>query len=215
MRRSSFEALSKGPLGTASIAAALVVSLVFAIAGASHARAATRERRFFSARHGVGVDAPTGWTLSQHTGFPSILVLLLHPNGARISVSAAATTAADSRALADQNRRALEAQHVVVGKEAPGARGGVAIEARNPAHNEELRQLYLVRALPNGTRQAVVVTLVAKTDALAAAAPGYGWAVEHLALETPTGTDEAPDASAARERDSGSAARDAADGGRR
>jgi hypothetical protein len=174
----------------------LSICLLGATLAASVAGAATRERRFFSARYGVGVDAPTGWTISQHTGYPSILVLLLHSNGSRISVSAAATPAADARALAEQNRRALEVQHLSIAKSAPGPRSGVLVEARNP-HGDELRQLYLVRALPNNTRQAVVVTLVAKTDTLAAAAPGFEWVVAHLSLEAPTGTDEAtPDAGA-------------------
>src|SRR5215470_4323534 len=78
------------------------------IAFAVGARAASpRERRFFSARHGVGVEVPPGWTLSQHTGYPSILVLLLHPNGSRISISAAPTTAKDARGLVEQNQRGL------------------------------------------------------------------------------------------------------------
>ncbi len=182
MRRATFLSLSIFLLG-----ATIVASL---------AGAATRDRRFFSARYGVGIDAPTGWAVSQHTGYPSILVLLLHPNGSRISVSAAATPAADARALAEQNRRALEVQHLSITKSAPGARNGVLVEARN-TRGDELRQLYIVRALPNNTRQAVVVTLVAKTDALAAAEPGFEWAVAHLALEAPTGTDEVtPDAGA-------------------
>jgi hypothetical protein len=177
MRRATFL-----PLSICLLGATLVASL---------AGAATRDRRFFSARYGVGIDAPTGWTISQHTGYPSILVLMLHPNGSRISVSAAATPATDARALAEQNRRALEVQHLSITKSAPGARNGVLVEARNP-RGDELRQLYIVRALPNNTRQAVVITLVAKTDTLAAAAPGFEWSVAHLALEAPTGTDEAP-----------------------
>ncbi|MDB4982953.1 MAG: hypothetical protein JWM82_3705 [Myxococcales bacterium] len=206
MRRATFL-----PLSICLLGATLVASL---------AGAATRDRRFFSARYGVGVDAPTGWTVSQHTGYPSILVLLLHPNGSRISVSAAATPAADAHALAEQNRRALEVQHLAITKSAPGARDGVLVEARN-TRGDELRQLYIVRALPNHTRQAVVVTLVAKTDALAAAAPGFEWAVDHLALEAPTGTDEAsPDAGASAAehggaRDGGSAVQNAADPGHR
>jgi hypothetical protein len=173
---------------------ALVAALV---ATAPNVGAATRDRRFFSARHGVGVDAPVGWSISQHTGYPSILVLLLHPNGSRISVSAAVTPAADAKALADQNRRALEIQHLTITKVSAGARGGVQVDARNP-HGDELRQLYVVRPLPNGTRQALVVTLVAKTPTIAAALPGYDWTVAHLALETPSGTEESttPDAGA-------------------
>ena len=35
---------------------------------------AGKERHFFSARHGVGVEAPLGWALSLHTGYPTVLV---------------------------------------------------------------------------------------------------------------------------------------------
>jgi hypothetical protein len=185
MRRPTFLPLSIRLLG-----AGLGVTLSFATATTNVAEASPHERRFFSARHGVGIDAPTGWTISQHTGYPSILVLLLHPNGSRISVSAAPTPAADAKALAEQNRRALEIQRLSITKANPGARGGVQVEARN-AHGDELRQLYIVRALPNNTRQAVVITLVAKTETLAAAAPGYEWTVAHLALEAPASSDEA------------------------
>jgi hypothetical protein len=180
-----------------------IALLALAIAGASFvalvaglADAAPRDRRFFSARHGVGVDAPPGWTISQHTGYPSILVLLLHPNGSRISISAAPTTAADARALADQNRRALEAQHLTIGKVGPGPRGGVLIEARGGPHPDEMRQVYLVRPLPDGTRQAVVITLVTRADTLAAALPGFDAATANLSLETPTGKDGEADAGA-------------------
>jgi hypothetical protein len=193
MRRPAFVALSIRLLG-----AGLGVTLAVASATTNVVEAAPHDRRFFSARHGVGVDAPTTWTISQHTGYPSILVLLLHPNGSRISVSAAPTPAADARALAEQNRRALELQRLSITKVSPGPRGGVQVEARN-AHGDELRQLYIVRALPNNTRQAIVITLVAKTDTLAAAAPGYEWTVAHLALEAPAGSEEAAPDGGARE----------------
>jgi hypothetical protein len=211
MRRPTFLALS-----IRLLAAGLGVTLslfVLAGAGTNVAEAAPHERRFFSARHGVGVDAPTSWTISQHTGYPSILVLLLHPNGSRISVSAAPTTAADARALAEQNRRALEIQRLAITKVSPGPRGGVQVEARN-AHGDELRQLYIVRALPNNTRQAVVITLVAKTDTLAAAAPGYEWTVAHLALEAPAGSEEAAPDGGTREAPGGGRDGGAAPGAR-
>jgi hypothetical protein len=189
MRRASLLPVSLCLLGLVVAAASLGTMVA----------AAPRDRRFYSGRHGVGVDAPTGWTISQHTGYPSILVLLLHPNGSRISVSAAPTPATDARALADQNRRALELQHLEIAKVSPGARGGVLVEARGGLHPDELRQLYIVRALPDGARQAVVVTLVTRADTLAAALPGFDWAVAHMSLEAPTGNEDAADAGA-RER---------------
>jgi hypothetical protein len=153
--------------------------------------ASPRDRRFFSARYGVGVDAPPGWTLSQHTGYPNILVVLVHPNGGRISVSAAPTPAPDAQALAEQNRRGLEAQHFVIARVGAGPRGGVQVDAHSNTRSDLLRQLYLVRPTGKGTRQAVVLTLVARSETLTALVPGFDWAAAHLALEPPTGTDDA------------------------
>jgi len=176
-----------------AVATALVIA---ALALATRAEASPRERRFFSAKQGVGVDAPNGWTLSEQTGYPEILVVLMHPDGSRISVSAAPTTAPDARALAEQSRRGLEAQHLTIARVAAGARGGVALDAQNAARASALRQLYLVRPTGGGKRQGIVLTLVARAGALASAGPAFEWVVEHLALEPPTGATEEPDAGA-------------------
>jgi hypothetical protein len=177
------------------VVTSVVASLAFAW---SLATASPRDRRFWSARHGVGLDAPNGWTLSQHTGYPEIIVLLLHPDGSRISVSAATTTARDALALAEQSRRGLEAQHLVIARVADGPRGGVEVVARNAALASELRQLYLVRPLGDGKSQAVVLTLVTRTDVLATDGPAFDWVATHLLLEPPAGTEAPPDTGARR-----------------
>src|SRR5260221_11177434 len=115
--------------------------LVVALGGARAVANASRERRYFNARQGVGVEAPVGWTLSQHTGYPEILCVLLHPDGSRMSLSTAATKAADARALAQQTRRGLEAQHPVITRLGPGPRRCLLVEARGARHAVELRQL--------------------------------------------------------------------------
>ncbi len=163
------------------------------------AAAATRERRFFSARLGVGVEAPVGWTLSLHTGYPEILILLLHPDGSRISLSAAPTTATDAHALVEQSRRGLEAQHLAITRVANGVRGGALVDTRGGGR--ELRQYYLVRAAGAGKRQGVVLTLATRAETLASAGPAFDAAVASLQLEVPAGAeakaDEArPDAGA-------------------
>jgi hypothetical protein len=170
-----------------SLGAAVVVPLW----GARALADASRERRFFSARQGVGVEAPMGWTLSLHTGYPEILCVLLHPDGSRISLSAALTKVADARALAEQSRRGLEAQHLAITRLGPGPRGGVLVEAHGAARAAELRQLYLVRPMGVGKSQAVVLTLSTRSETLATAGSAFDWAVAHIALEAPAGT-EAP-----------------------
>jgi hypothetical protein len=155
------------------------------------ARAATLERRFFSARHGVGVEAPVGWTLSLHTGYPEILVVLRHPDGSRISLSAAPTTAADAHALVEQSRRGLEAQHLTITRVGAGPRGGVLVDTLSVGRDAALRQYYLVRAAGAGKRQGVVVTLTTRTETLASAGPAFDAAVAGLQLELPAATDDA------------------------
>ena len=167
--------------------------LVIALAIA--ASAASRDRRFFSARHGVGIEAPAGWTLSQHTGYPNILVVLLHPDGSRVSIAAEPTQARDARALAEQSRRGLEAQHLSITRQGPGPRGGTLVEAQGTGRDDLVRQLYLVRSVGADARQAVVITLVTKRDHLPTGAAGFDWVLAHLELEIPVGraVQETPD----------------------
>jgi len=166
-----------------SVAAALAVAALtlWAMGGAF----AARERQFFSARAGVGVEAPPGWTLSLHTGYPKILCLLVHPGGSRISLAVDdAVTAGDAAALAEQNRPALLAQGLEVAAAAPGPRGSVLLDARSTRHGKFLRQLYLLRAVPWG-RQAVVLTLTTPATDAAAATSTLEWVAAHLDLQPP------------------------------
>jgi hypothetical protein len=167
-----------------SVVASLAIAALtlWAIEGAF----AARERQFFSARAGVGIEAPPGWTLSLHTGYPKLLCLLLHPGGSRISLAVDdAITAADAAALAEQNRPALLAQGLEVGAIAPGPRGGVLLDARSARHGKLLRQFYLVRTVPWG-RQAIVLTLTTLPTDASAANGALGWVATHLDLQPPT-----------------------------
>jgi hypothetical protein len=175
----------------ALVVTALALGALAFFAAAHTAAAASRDRRFFSARAGVGIDAPGGWTLSLHTGYPEILCVLLHPDGSRISVSAAPTKAPDAKALAAQSRKGIEAQHLTLAKVSDGPRGGVLVEARGAGKDTELRQLYLVRGAGAGKRQGVVVTLSTRAATLGSAGPAFDWAVAHLLLEEPLDTEEA------------------------
>ena len=180
--------------------AALTVAVFAALALLAGARSdgATnnRERRFYSARAGVGLEAPPGWTLSAHTGYLNILCLLVHPSGSRISLAVdAAVTARDAAALADQSRPGLAAQGIEISGVAPGPRGGVVVDAHIARRNQALRQLYLVRAVegtPSG-RQAIVLTLTTTPADLAAAGGALDWVIARLDLETPLRTDDKHD----------------------
>lgn len=150
-----------------------------------------RDRHFSSARLGIGVEAPAGWTLSQHTGFGDTIVLLLHPDGSRISLSAAATAAANSAALLEQNKRGLVAQKLTSSIPQPGPRGFLMIDVATPDRPERVRQLYLVRPTPLGN-QAVILTLVARAAAFNEHASALDFVATRLTLEDP-----APPAAAA------------------
>ena len=151
-------------IATSALAVALAASLLAAPARAG----GPSDRRFVSARNGITVEAPVGWTLSTHTGFPNILVLLLHPDGSRISIAVSETQAKDAREVAEPNRRALERQTGSAVTARAGARNGVELDGQAAGRNEAIVQLYLVRALaPEGPRQAIVVSLFAPESAVA------------------------------------------------
>ena len=143
-----------------------------------------RDRHFSSARLGIGVEAPAGWTLSQHTGFGDTIVLLLHPDGSRISLSVTSTPVADSAALLEQNKRGLVAQKLTSSTPQPGPRGFLMIDVATPDRPERLRQLYLVRPTPLGN-QAVILTLVARAAAFNDHASALDFVATRLTLEDP------------------------------
>ena len=171
-------------LASRSLALALAASLALAPL-AAHAAGPT-DRRFVSARNGITVEAPTGWTLSTHTGFPNILVLLLHPDGSRISIAVSDTQAKDAGELAEPNRRALEKQTGGAITARAGARNGVELDGQATSRGEAIVQLYLVRALaPDSPRQAIVVSLIAPQPSLALRRADLDFVIGKLALTTP------------------------------
>ncbi|HTB58892.1 MAG TPA: hypothetical protein VLC06_13515 [Polyangia bacterium] len=180
----------------AALAVAVFAALALCTAARSDGATGNRDRRFYSARAGVGLEAPPGWSLSAHTGYLNILCLLVHPSGGRISLAVdAAVTAQDAAALADQSRPGLAAQGIEITGVAPGPRGGVVVDARVARRHQALRQLYLVRAV-EGTpsrRQAIVLTLTTTPADLAAAGGALDWVIARLDLEAPLRSDDKHD----------------------
>jgi hypothetical protein len=172
------------------------MSLLIALASIASAQLApaqttrgssNKERRYFSARQGVGIEAPPGWSLSQHTGYPSVLVALVHPGGSRISLAVDKTAMKDAAALVAQSKPGLAAQGLTVERVYPGPHAGMQVDARAERRNQALRQLYIVRDIDAGPdgKQAIVLTLAAPFDQLAGATGPYEWVLSHLALEAP------------------------------
>jgi hypothetical protein len=144
-----------------------------------------KDRHLTNMRTGVSVEAPAGWTLSQHTGYADTVVLLLHPDGSRISIAAAATSARDATALFELNRPGLVAQGLIVSVIGSGARESFGVDLTAPSRPDKIRQLYFVRTVPAG-RQALVLTLVCRASAFVARASALDFVVTRMALEDPT-----------------------------
>ncbi len=175
----SSRSITRARFATSALTVALTASLLVAPARG----AGPTERRFVSARNGITVEAPTGWTLSTHTGFPNILVLLLHPDGSRISIAVSDTPAKDAREVAEPNRRALEKQTGGAITARAGARNGVELDGQVTSRGEAIVQLYLVRALaPEGPRQAIVVSLIAPQPALSVRRADLDYVIGKLGL---------------------------------
>src|SRR4029078_10746094 len=100
---------------------------------------------YFSALPCFVVEAPPGWTFTQHTGYPTVVVALVHPGGSRISIAVDQTTLKDATALVDQSKPGLTAQGLTVDKVSPGPHNGGRGDARAARRNQALRQLYIVR----------------------------------------------------------------------
>ncbi|HEY4395213.1 MAG TPA: hypothetical protein VGP64_14175 [Polyangia bacterium] len=177
-------------------AAAVLLVAIAVLAARTDAANSNNERRFYSARAGVGIEAPPGWTLSTHTGYPTILCLLVHPGGSRVTLAVgAAVTARDGAALAAESRPGLAAQGIEVTAVGGGPRGGVLLDARLPRRDQAIRQLYLVRPL-EGTppaRQAIILTLTAAAADFPAASAALDWMIARLDLQTPVRPDDKHD----------------------
>jgi hypothetical protein len=150
----------------------------------SGAAISPKDRRLADTRTGITIEAPAGWTLSQHTGYADTIVLLLHPDGSRISLTVAKTDAREAAALYQQNRAGLIAQHLVPSPVAPGPRGSLSVDLSVPGRPEKMRQLYFVRDVPGG-RQALVLTLVSRSDAFASRIPALDFVVSRMGWEDP------------------------------
>jgi hypothetical protein len=183
---------------------ALALALSMSVVHVAGAATAPKDRRYVNARNGISVEAPTGWALSTHTGFPSILVLLIHPDGSRISIAVSESQAASPHDLAESNRKGLEAQALKIIGVRAGARDGVEVEAQSAARAESVIQLYLLReTTARGPRQAIVITMVTPTPSLVVHRPAFDYVVGKLSLSPlpePPGRSPPPKTGSAAER---------------
>ena len=166
-------------------AAALLAATMIAGGLAPAARGAGKDRRYTNTKFGVTIDAPAGWSLSPHTGYPAILVVLVHPSGARISLAASSTTLASARDLAEQNRHGLEAQGLTITGTTPAAHDGVIVDAQSKAGADRIRQYYVLRTAEDKSHQALILTLTTPAALLATMQPTFSSLVAKLLTDTP------------------------------
>lgn len=146
-----------------------------------------RDRRLTNLAVGLSVEAPAGWNLSQHTGYRDTVVLLLHPDGSRISVNAAPTRHRTASDLFNQNLRGLTSSGMKVLSSAPGPRGALLVDlGPPPSHGsgERLRQAYVVREIPGGL-QAIVLTLVCREAVCAGRTPALEFVLTRMTFDDP------------------------------
>jgi hypothetical protein len=109
---------------------------------------APTDRTVISERHQVRIDAPLGWTVLKQTAYPSVVAIMTHREGGRLTLSAQKTRPGETvEALVASNRPALEQQGVVIDRVAPSSAGEGVTELTGHSRNGRiaLRQIYGIR----------------------------------------------------------------------
>ena len=179
-----------GRIAVAGLLAAVVVTALPWLSPRQRALGAVgpRDRRLTNLAAGISIEAPAGWTLSQHTGYRDTIVLLLHPDGSRISVTAALTPAHTTAELFRQNLPGLSASGLRVVSSVAGPRGSLTVDlgpGTEAPRGQRLRQSYLVREVAGGW-QAIVLTLVCSEAVFDARNPALDFVLTRMGLDEPT-----------------------------
>jgi hypothetical protein len=122
------------------------------------------DRSAVSTRFHLRIEVPLGWTLLRQTSYPSIIAVMTHRDGGRLTLSGQPVgPAATARTLADQNRPLLEKQGLRVERLRPEADGVLTVEASTRDGKLAVRQLYGIRG-----NRGVVLTLAAASSKIPA-----------------------------------------------
>jgi hypothetical protein len=115
------------------------------------------DRSAVSIRFHLRIEVPLGWTLLRQTSYPSIIAVMTHRDGGRLTLSGQPVGAgATARTLVDQNRPLLEKQGLRIERLRSEADGVLAVEASTHDGKLAVRQLYSVRV-----NRGLVLTLAA------------------------------------------------------
>ncbi|HJZ85224.1 MAG TPA: hypothetical protein VKN99_08655 [Polyangia bacterium] len=108
---------------------------------------AAPERSVVSDRYQVRIDAPAGWTVLRQTAYPSMIAVMTHKDGGRLTLSAQRARAGDTvEAVAERNRAALERTGMQTGKVGPSSIGEGTVELTATTRDGKLqvRQLHFL-----------------------------------------------------------------------
>ena len=157
------------------------VSLAVLVSGPSAAVNA-HARRANNAQLGISVEVPSGWVLSQRTGYSEMIFLLTHPDGSRISLSAQKALGAKASDILAQNKAGLAKQGFTENA-APRERGEwLVLDMDAPGNEKRLRQFYLLRKTA-GAAQALVLTLVSPAKFFTPHLTDIDFFIERMSLD--------------------------------
>jgi hypothetical protein len=121
-----------------------VSSLVLALA-----LLAPSDRTITNEHYNVRIDAPIGWAVQKQIAYPSVVAVMAHRDGGRMTLSAErARSAETAQTLAERNRAAMEKKGMRVTHLAPlPGNDAVEVEATTQNGSLAMRQVYFVRGL--------------------------------------------------------------------
>ena len=110
---------------------------------------APSDRTVTNEHYNVRIDAPAGWTVQKLVAYPSVIAVMAHRDGGRMTLSAElARSAETAQTLAERNRAAMEKKGMKVFRTSPlPGNDAVQIEATTGKGDLAMVQVYFVRGL--------------------------------------------------------------------
>jgi hypothetical protein len=110
---------------------------------------APSDRTVSNEHYNVRIEAPVGWTVQKQIAYPSVIAVMAHRDGGRMTLSAErARSAETAQTLAERNRAAMEKKGMKVVRTSPlPGNDAVEIEATTGKGDLAMVQVYFVRGL--------------------------------------------------------------------
>jgi len=110
---------------------------------------APSDRTVVNEHYNVRIEAPVGWTVQKLVAYPSVVAVMAHRDGGRMTLSAErARSAETAQTLAERNRAAMEKKGMKVTHLSPlPGNEAVELEATTAKGDLAMVQVYFVRGL--------------------------------------------------------------------